>query len=90
MREEKEKIFLLGGEKNKLEGREKMVEAWVSEGHVAFAQVIGSCTFLDDQTQGVFKQLSLFYSILFPPYKFWNLSFSQTRSDAVFFLWHTA
>lgn len=65
-------------------------EAWASEGHVAFAQVIGSCTFLDNQTQAVLKQLSFFSSILFPLYKFWNLSFSQTRSDAIFFLWHTA
>lgn len=90
MRKEKEKIFLLGGEKNKLEKREDGGEAWASEGYVAFTQVIGSCTFPDDQTQGVFKQLSFFYSVLFPLFKFWNLSFSQTRSDAVFFLWHTA
>lgn len=50
VREEKEKIFHLGDEKNKLEKRGDGGEAWSSEGHVAFAQVVGSCTFLDNHT----------------------------------------
>lgn len=89
MREEKEKVFHLGGERNKLEKREDGGEAWASEGHMAFAQIIGSCTFLNNQTQTDFKQMLFFCSVLFPSYKFWNLSFSQTRSHAIF-LWHTA
>lgn len=89
MREEKE-IFHLGGGKKKLEKREDGGEVWASEGHVAFTQVIGSCTFLDNQTQAVFKQLSFLCSVLFPLYKFWDLSFSQTRSDGIFVLWPTA
>lgn len=66
----------LGGEKKKLEKREDGGVAWVSEGHMAFVQVIGSYTFLDNQTQAVFKQLSFFCSVVFPLCKFWSLSFS--------------
>lgn len=67
-KEEKEKNFCLGGEKNKLEKREDGGKAWASEDHVAFAQVIDSCAFLDNQTQAVFKQLYFFSSVFFPLY----------------------